>query len=339
MRLINTGTFELEEFSDVEPPPYAILSHTWGRDFEELTYFDVKNGMIDKPGIGSFKFRHCCEQAQKDSLKYAWIDTCCIDKTNLVELGEAINSMFRWYSLATVCYAYLSDVPDNDAPPAPESEFRISRWFKRGWTLQELLAPKHLRFYNSEWHCIGTKGSRCTVIQEITQIPRQFLLGVAELHTASVAQRMSWAAQRETKRAEDLAYSLLGIFGITMPMIYGEGGREAFFRLQEQIMKTTRDDSILAWGLDVEPSISNPQRPKDGDMFIYGDILAATPSDFAHSGQIITREQATNPLHSLDIFGGSLRVYLPLLATENDETFGLLSCGPKSDAQQVLIKY
>ncbi|UKZ89742.1 uncharacterized protein TrAFT101_004783 [Trichoderma asperellum] len=336
MRLINTETLKLEEFSDDKPPSYAILSHTWGPDFEELTFSDVKNGITDKPGIGSIKFRECCKQAKANSINYAWIDTCCIDKANLVELGEAINSMFRWYSLATVCYAYLSDVPDGDDPSDQASKFRTSRWFKRGWTLQELLAPKHLRFYNSNWHCIGTKGSRSTVIQEITQIPRQFILGVAELHTASVAQRMSWAAQRETKRAEDLAYCLLGIFGITMPMIYGEGGKEAFFRLQEQIMKTTRDDSILAWGLLKDSSISNFQKSVGGDMFIHGDILAATPSDFENSGHIVTREQATNPLHSLDIFGGSLRVYLPLLTIDNtSETFGLLSCGPKLDTRQV----
>ncbi|KAM0513906.1 hypothetical protein ACHAPE_007261 [Trichoderma viride] len=314
MRLINTETFELKVFSDDEVPPYAILSHTWGPDSEELTFSDITHEIIDKPGIGSFKFKKCCEQAKADKCGYAWIDTCCINKNDLVELGEAINSMFRWYSLATVCYAYLSDVPAGDDPSASESKFRTSRWFKRGWTLQELLAPKH----------------------EITSVPRQILLGVAELHTASVAQRMSWAAQRETKRAEDLAYCLLGIFGITMPMIYGEGEREAFFRLQEQIMKTTRDDSILAWDLDTVSSIDNLPRSADGNTFIFGDILATHTSSFRNSGQIITREHATNPLHSLAIVGGNLSIYLPMFINQNGETFGLLSCGPKSDTQQVV---
>ncbi|PON22971.1 hypothetical protein TGAM01_v208226 [Trichoderma gamsii] len=339
MRLINTETFKLKVFSDDEVPPYAILSHTWGPDSEELTFSDVQKGISkapdEKESLGLTKFRECCRQAQKDSLGYAWIDTCCIDKTNMVELGEAINSMFRWYSLANVCYAYLSDVPDDDDASAPESKFRSSRWFTRGWTLQELLAPKHVRFYNLEWHLIGNKGNKCTVIQKITSVPRQFLLGVAELHTASVAQRMSWAAQRKTGRAEDLAYCLLGIFGITMPMIYGEGGREAFFRLQEHIMKSTRDDSILAWGFMHKSSTINPQQFMDENKFIYGDILAATPSDFANSGQIVAREQATNPLHSLDIFGGSLRIFLPLATSDTGRTFGLLSCGPKSNAKQV----
>ncbi|KAM0263781.1 hypothetical protein ACHAQJ_001099 [Trichoderma viride] len=331
MLLINIETSKLENFTDDKVPPYAILSHTWGKESEELHLIDVKDGNINKPGVGSIKFRGCCQQAKSDDLEYVWIDTCCIDKTNQVELGEAINSMFRWYSRAAVCYAYLSDVPDGDNPST--HEFQTSRWFKRGWTLQELLAPKHVKFYNSNWRNIGTKGNRCTAIQGITHVPRQFLLGIAELQNASVAQRMSWVAQRETTRAEDLAYCLLGIFGITMPMIYGEGGKQAFFRLQEQIMKTTRDDSILAWGFNSEidePSTSNPSQ------FIEGEILAAAPSDFANSGHIITREQATNPLHSLDIFGGSLRVYLPLLTASSGETFGLLSCGPESDTRQAV---
>ncbi|KAL7895601.1 hypothetical protein HDV63DRAFT_106841 [Trichoderma sp. SZMC 28014] len=340
MRLINTETFELKVFSDDEVPSYAILSHTWGSDAQELTFLDVQKGISKIPNgpenLGLTKFRNCCEQAKADNFGYAWIDTCCINKADLVELGEAINSMFRWYSLAKVCYAYLSDVPAGDDPSIPGSKFRTSRWFTRGWTLQELLAPKYLRFYNAEWDLIGTKGSRCTVIQEITHVPRQILLGVAELRTASVAQRMSWAAQRNTKRAEDLAYCLLGVFGITMPMIYGEGGKEAFFRLQEQIMKTSRDDSILAWGLDDEPSVRSPQKSIDGDMSVEGDILAATPSQFANSGQVVAREQATNPLHSLDIFGGSLRVHLPIFLHGNGETFGLLSCGPKYDKEQVV---
>ncbi|EHK16130.1 uncharacterized protein TRIVIDRAFT_130613, partial [Trichoderma virens Gv29-8] len=247
MRLINTNTFKLEEFSEGSIPPYAILSHTWGKDSEELSFREMENGKIGTLDPGITKLQGCCQQAVKDGLGYAWIDTCCIDKTNLVELSEAINSMFRWYNRASVCYAYLSDVPGGDDPSKLGSKFRTSRWFQRGWTLQELLAPKHLQFYNSEWKCIGTKGTISNLIKNITLVPRPFLLGIAELHAASVAQRMSWAAQRQTKRPEDRAYCLLGIFGIAMPLIYGEGGEQAFFRLQEQIMKTTRDDSILAW--------------------------------------------------------------------------------------------
>ncbi|KXX78246.1 Vegetative incompatibility protein HET-E-1 [Madurella mycetomatis] len=331
MRLINVKTSKLEEFLDYKTPLYAILSHTWGDDGEELTFRDVEEGKINKAGIGSVKFWGSCRQAEKDGLGYVWIDTCCIDKTNLVELSEAINSMFRWYHRASLCYAYLSDVPGDDDPRKPGSKFRTSRWFGRGWTLQELLAPKQLRFYNSEWGYLGNKGTMRNVIGKITGIPRQILLGITELQSASVAQRMSWAAGRETKRKEDLAYCLLGIFGVTMPMIYGEGGDQAFLRLQERIMKTTRDDSILAWGLSIKESpISDP------DQVIAGRILATAPSDFSNSGHIICREYSSTSLNSFDISGGSLRLYLPLLTTSAGGIVGLLNCGPEYDPQQVV---
>ncbi|QYT03735.1 hypothetical protein H0G86_010684 [Trichoderma simmonsii] len=342
MRLINTQTFELKDFLYGTIPPYAILSHTWGDDSEELTLSDVKNGNINKPGVGSIKLRGCCEQAQKDGLEFAWIDTCCIDKTNLVELSEAINSMFRWYNCASVCYAYLSDVPEDDNPSERGSRFRSSRWFQRGWTLQELLAPKHLRFFNTKWRFIGTKGTISNVIKDITHVPRQFLFGITGLHVASVAQRMSWAAQRETKRPEDLAYCLLGIFGIAMPMIYGEGGEQAFIRLQEQIMKSTRDDSILAWGLSDGSNSSLVSNEAITSSILQnkarsGNVLATSPKYFANSGQIVCWEQTHGQLQSLDMFGGSLRISLPLFtSTTTGETIGILSCGPASNPHQAV---
>ncbi|PKK49580.1 hypothetical protein CI102_7976 [Trichoderma harzianum] len=343
MRLINTQTFKLKEFSHETIPPYAILSHTWGDDSEELTLRDVENGNIDKAGVGSIKLRGCCEQAQKDGLEYAWIDTCCIDKTNLVELSEAINSMFRWYNCASACYAYLSDVPEDDKPSERGSKFRTSRWFQRGWTLQELLAHKNLLFFNTKWQFIGTKGTISNVIKDITHVPRQFLLGITGLHIASVAQRMSWAAQRETKRPEDLAYCLLGIFGIAMPMIYGEGGEQAFIRLQEQIMKSTRDDSILAWGLSDGSNSSLVSNEAITDSMLQnkarsGNVLATSPKHFENSGQIVCREQTHNQLQSLDMFGGSLRISLSLFTSAiTGETLGILSCGPESSPHQATM--
>lgn len=330
MRLVNVKTLKLEKFLDDKVPPYAILSHTW-KDDEELSFRDIEEGKINKPGISSIKLQRCCKQAEKDGLGYAWIDTCCIDKTDSVELGEAINSMFRWYRKAFICYAYLSDVPGDDNPRNLGSEFRKSRWFKGGWTLQELLAPQSLHFYSSDWRRLGTKGEMCAIVETITRISRQFLLSIAELRDASVAQRMSWAAQRVTTRKEDLAYCLLGIFGVTMSMIYGEGGDQAFFRLQEQIMRTTRDDSILAWSLSLTEPI-----PSNATEVTPGTILAAAPSDFVNCRHIISREQSSTPLHSLDISGGSLRIYLSLLTTSAGETIGLLKCGLEHDTQQVV---
>jgi ankyrin repeat protein len=330
MQLINVKTLKLEKFLDNNLPPYAILSHTW-KDDEELTFRDIKEGRTDKPGIGSIKLQRCCKQAEKDGLGHIWIDTCCIDKSDSVELGEAINSMFRWYKKANICYAYLIDVPGDDNPRNLKSEFQKSRWFKRGWTLQELLAPQRLQFYSSDWRCLGTKGDMCNILETITGISYQFLLGIEQLRNASVAQRMSWAAQRETTREEDIAYCLLGIFGVTIPMIYGEGGEQAFFRLQEQIMRTTRDDSILAWGL----SLTDPTSGYATEV-IPGRILAVSPSDFANCKHIISREQSSTPIHSLDISGGSLRIYLSLLTTSAGETIGLLKCGPEDEVQMAV---
>ncbi|KAM0246208.1 hypothetical protein ACHAQJ_010299 [Trichoderma viride] len=331
MRLINVHTSKLEEYLDYKAPPYAILSHTWGNDRDELSFRDVEDGNINEASLGSVKFRGCCRQAKKDGLDYAWIDTCCIDKTNLVELSEAINSMFRWYRRAKICYAYLSDVPGDENPKMQGSKFQTSRWFQRGWTLQELLAPKILRFYSLEWCYLGTKGSTCASITKATGIPRQYLLGIAALNNASVAQRMSWAAHRDTKRKEDLAYCLLGIFDITMPMIYGEGGDQAFFRLQEQIMKTTRDDSLLAWGIEMDEQLAG-----DSSQVSAGKILAAAPSDFANSGNIVRHERSLTFAGSVNMSGGSLQAYLSLLTTPAGKIVGLLNCGPESSPKQVI---
>ncbi|EHK46048.1 hypothetical protein TRIATDRAFT_292246 [Trichoderma atroviride IMI 206040] len=353
MRLVNAKTFAIEEFPDFCVPPYAILSHTWGSDSEELSFRDVEARNIEKPGIGAIKFRGCCQQAIKDGIGYAWIDTCCIDKTNFVELSEAINSMFRWYRQAAICYAFLSDVPSNENPQEKDSKFQKSRWFQRGWTLQELVAPKILRFYGTitssgtcsaqdtangnairDWRLLGTKGNMSTTIESITGIPREYLLGIAQLHTASVAQRMSWAAHRETKRKEDLAYCLLGIFDITMPMIYGEGRDQAFFRLQEQIMKVIKDDSILAWGITKSQSVNEIQSANSTGRAVAGRVMAKTPLEFANSGHIIRREQSLQYTRAVDISGGSVRAHLPLHITPTGQMFGLLSCGPENDAQQ-----
>jgi hypothetical protein len=144
-----TGELSLTEdlVGDVTIPPYAILSHTWGADTDEVTFEDLVNGTgKDKPGYK--KIRFCGEQARQDDLQYFWVDTCCIKKANLPELSLAINSMFRWYQNAIRCYVYLSDISSpatgtNDELTSQlwESDFRKSKWFTRGWTLQELLAP------------------------------------------------------------------------------------------------------------------------------------------------------------------------------------------------------
>jgi hypothetical protein len=246
MRLINTQTLQLEEFWDggwswMRGPQYATLSHTWGS--EEVTLQEIQGDRtLIKHKSGFSKIRDTCKQAKQDGYPYVWIDTCCIDKTSSTELAEAINSMYEWYKKSALCYVYLADVCHG---PDFISQFRHSRWFTRGWTLQELLAPSRIRFFDCNWSYVGNKADHMKEISEITDIDLYALAG-GDLRNLSVARRMSWAASRQTTRLEDIAYCLLGIFQISMPLLYGEGAR-AFQRLQEAIMNCTPDQSLFAW--------------------------------------------------------------------------------------------
>jgi hypothetical protein len=239
------GELSLTEFYGNNTPPYAILSHTWGEEGEEVTFKDIIEDTV-KSKAGYNKIRFCGEQAVKDNLKYFWVDTCCIDKSSSSELLEAINSMFTWYRNATKCYVYLSDVSTCDykennhlSRSKWELSFRHSRWFTRGWTLQELIAPASVEFFSLEGERFGDKKLLERQVHDITGIPLKALQGIP-LSSFSVPERMSWAAKRETKREEDRAYSLLGIYNIYMPLLYGEGSENAFIRLHEEIDKRSR---------------------------------------------------------------------------------------------------
>jgi hypothetical protein len=197
---------------------------------------------------GWSKIDGCCSEALKFELGYVWIDTCCIYKESSSELSEAINSMFDWYRRAVVCFAYLGDASDvDDAFGLKPSNH--SRWFDRGWTLQELIAPINLLFYQQDWKLLGQRSSFTDLIEKITTVPRNVLAKEpgTELHNFSVARRLSWAVRRRTTRSEDRAYSLMGLFNVNMPTIYGEGGPSAFFRLQAEIFRISGDHSIFAW--------------------------------------------------------------------------------------------
>ena len=191
------------------------------------------------------KIREACRVARENGHRYIWIDSCCIDKTSSSELSEAINSMYQWYAHAVVCFAFLADVPAGEDHKKKASRFRRSRWFTRGWTLQELIAPIYVRFVCKEWTFIGSKHTMADLVSEITGIGYNALLHVEPLRDFSVAQRLSWSAKRETTRVEDRAYSLLGIFYINMPTLYGEGQR-AFRRLQEEILRRIPDQTLFA---------------------------------------------------------------------------------------------
>ncbi|KAH8701367.1 heterokaryon incompatibility protein-domain-containing protein, partial [Phaeosphaeriaceae sp. PMI808] len=232
--------FTITTFDDNAIPPYAILSHTWAADTEEVTFADLKEGN-SKDKSGYRKIRFCGQQAQKDGLQYFWVDTCCIKKSDKAELSLAIQSMFRWYQNATKCYAYLPDVSVSRCSSSStsseytwESAFRLSRWFKRGWTLQELLAPRTVEFFSEEWEKLGDKVSLKSFIREITGIPHKALDGTP-LSQFSVNERLRWKGDRETKLKEDKAYSLSGIFDVDVAPVYGEGEEEAFKRLHYEI--------------------------------------------------------------------------------------------------------
>ena len=217
-------------------PDYAILSHTWGADIEEVTYRDVIDG-TGKNKAGYEKIRFCGEQARRDGLHNFLVDTCCINKSSDRELSEAINSMFRWYRKAAKCYVYLTDVSINkqiDLSLQPwEAAFRNSRWFTRGWTLQELIAPPSVEFLCSKANRLGDKKSMEGQLHKVTGVPVSALRG-SPLSDFSFDERVLWARNRETQREEDLAYSLLGILDISIPVIYGEGKENAFHRLKRE---------------------------------------------------------------------------------------------------------
>ena len=242
LKVSDDGALSLtEDLADSEIPEYVIISHTRGVARQEVTLQDVHSGnskqYISKAGYAKIKL--CSGHAASHGYDYLWIDTCCIDKTNHVELTEAINSMFRWYRGAARCYVYLSDVsvgmPRNNRW---RDVLESSRWFTRGWTLQELLAPKSVEFLTSDGFLIGDKSLLEEEIHDITGIAIDALRG-RPLSDFSVSERMNWATKRTTTRKEDEAYSLLGIFDVNMPLIYGER-EKALIRLREEIGKSLR---------------------------------------------------------------------------------------------------
>ncbi|KAI1611705.1 heterokaryon incompatibility protein-domain-containing protein [Exophiala viscosa] len=254
MRLLHTTDLVLKEFFDNAIPRYPILSHRWEEEEVSLQDFVAIRNMT-KPEYQPFadlfklsmsasensagyrKILRCCKYAASCGCDWAWIDTCCIDKTSSAELSEAINSMYRWYRRATVCFVYLSDVrltrevpkgglKESELSRTERDQLKASRWFSRGWTLQELLAPTGpVLLLDRDWRRISTKRRMSDLLADITQVPASLLKGTTDLADFSVAQKMSWAARRRTSRIEDAAYCLLGIFGVNMPLLYGKVGR------------------------------------------------------------------------------------------------------------------
>lgn len=328
MRLLKTDRYQLFEARDIPDPfpEYAILSHTWISPQDEITYQDFKtrkgddeNGVFKRKGWA--KLKRYCDRAAKDGWAWAWMDTCCIDKTSTADTQEAIHAMFRWYQDAGICYVYLEDVdvhralghrgrgndddrdeqekknpmgvfdhgldlgpldldeivgrgniadPNSFAHKALRHSVVDAKWFTRGWTLQELLAPHYLVFLDQDWRRIGTRENWAAEIMEASGIEARYLTSFdpTEFTSCSIAMRLSWASRRETTLEEDEAYSLLGLFGISLPLLYGEGRWRAFNRLQRELITYYSDDSIFAWTLAEQGSGDNflPSRPPSSPL-------------------------------------------------------------------------
>ncbi|KAF1973129.1 HET-domain-containing protein, partial [Bimuria novae-zelandiae CBS 107.79] len=243
-------------------PPYGILSHTWST--YEIPFRAFYDRTIHKAyPVASHKIYSTCDRALEDEIDYVWIDSCCIDKSSSAELSEAINSMYAWYASAKTCYAYLEGFALKEVEELTAG-LAICRWFTRGWTLQELIAPREVKFYDRHWAYFGTRMVLSTFLSRITTIPEEVLVGNKTVDPYCVAQKMSWTSMRGTTRGEDLAYCLFGLFEINAPLLYGEGSIRAFKRLQEEIITKTNDLSLFAW--------------QDNDMEGFVGVLAPSPS-------------------------------------------------------------
>ena len=356
MRLLHTKEHLLHAFEG-DAPPHAILSHTWGE--QEVTFAAFQDAEGRRELHGWPKIQASCTLAAERGLQWIWIDTCCIDKSSSSELTEAINSMFAWYQSASICFAYLSDVT---SPPSRRDGL-ASRWFTRGWTLQELLAPQEIEFFDAQWRPLGslTRSSAArtdrdggesaissqaidtrmadaamppeadnrwisSMISQATGIDEESLL-TNDFTKTSIAERMSWAAKRQTTRPEDASYALMGLFNVNMPVLYGEGAQKAFHRLQLQILQMTDDESIFAWDYSAAPN------PSPAGMRLYHQsFLSDSHARFLKSGVIQSITVIPRPPFQMTSKGLSIA-----LALQSVDTVGrdivyrtLLNCHKRS---------
>lgn len=319
MRLINTVTLQLEEFMNTDNLKYAILSHRW--EDEEVSFQEYWQGQSTAKR-GYKKIRKFCHIARATGLAYGWVDTCCIDKSSSAELSEAINSMFRWYRDAVLCLVYMSDVCIDTRDAAFQDKFKSSAWFTRGWTLQELLAPTNLYFQNANWQSLGSKVELAELIAQSSHIDTDVLLAPPDtILSFPISRKMSWAVNRATTRPEDRAYSLMGIFNVNMPMLYGEGGQKAFRRLQEEIIRTSSDHTIFVW--------SGVEEHGSG-------MLASSIDQFADSASYVPFERVDH--EGFQISNVGLTISLELLPRSSNTYLAFLKCRQGSSATAIFLK-
>ncbi|KIM61267.1 hypothetical protein SCLCIDRAFT_912893 [Scleroderma citrinum Foug A] len=308
-----------------KPEEYAILSHRWGKETAEVNYEEMvelanmdteKQGEIRKRA-GYQKILGGCKRAEIDGYKWLWVDTCCIDKRSNVELSEAINSMYRWYENSAQCYAYLHDVFDPFLPTECNSGcYSLSNgwpeWFSRGWTLQELIAPDDVQFFNKDWQPIGDKRMHSRTLQAITRVPQHILTNGFSWTRPCVAQIMSWAADRKTSRVEDEAYSLMGLLGVNMPMLYGEG-KTAFQRLQLEIIRMSDDQSIFAWDPYGHIGRSGSVLADEPGLFRgCSDLQTMEIDEFMKALRVLKAKEVAERLGSFPVTNRGIQIWLPL---------------------------
>ncbi|KAI4224155.1 MAG: hypothetical protein L6R36_004882 [Xanthoria steineri] len=273
IRLLRAESLTLQRFKDDDCPPYVILSHRWAEDpSDEVVYDDMANfhelyqSRLWKKTRSAAKILGACQQVLEEKINYLWVDTVCIKQDNPMKLSTAINSMYRLYSNAEVCLAYLADYPSAEVQTLCQSD-----WFNRGWTLQELVAPEVVKFFDKDWRSMGERRQLSEELTHRTRIAKAFLVANLGVGNASISERMSWIAGRKTSVPEDTAYCLLGIFSVNMPLLYGEGKERAFLRLQEEIMRYSDDHSLFVWKTEERYSYST-------------GLLASSPDCFRSTG-------------------------------------------------------
>lgn len=318
IRLINVQSLELESF-DRQPPRYAILSHRWNKD--EIDHNDINNAQATSHKPGWEKLKRFCELAQSLGYSHAWLDTCCIDKASTAELSRSIRSMYQWYAQSDTCIAYLGDIARG------QHDFQCSKWFERGWTLQELIAPDRVDFYDSQWTLLGSRTDLMAAISERTRIPPAVLGKRLDIQECSVAQRMSWAAGRDTTEPEDRAYSLVGLFNVSCVVQYGEGEENAFLSLQKEIIKEYSDESIFAWRWP-----ENIMQDSTDNLEYHG-MLASSPDWFEACGNLFPLQHASRFAYA----NGTLSIKLPTRPHSLESYLGLLNVANGHEAGRVTL--
>ena len=326
---VNHRAVNILDCRHYESTEYAILSHRWieqkpGETAEvnyeemvELANMDTKKQDEIRKRDGYQKILRSCKQAKEDGFKWLWADTCCIDKRSSAELSEAINSMYRWYENSAQCYAYLHDVPDRYFPIERNlGRYSLSNgwpeWFSRGWTLQELIAPNNVQFFNKDWQFIDDKRTHSSTLQVITRVPQNILMDGFSLTRPCVAQIISWAADRKTSRVEDKAYSLMGLLDVNMPMLYGEGKR-AFQRLQLEIIRMSNDQSIFAW--DPHGHIGRSGSVLADEPCFFRDCSDLQPmeiDEFTEALEACISKEEEERLGSFPVTNRGIQIWLPL---------------------------